>query len=86
MRTLLLLDGMAIVYRAYYALSGSGRTNSKGMNVSAVLGFTTTLYDMLKKQHPTHIAVAFDLKVGNRYALHFIIALDDHMVMILGFG
>ena len=61
MRTLLLLDGMAIVYRAYYALSGSGRTNSKGMNVSAVLGFTTTLYDMLKKQRPTHIAVAFDL-------------------------
>ena len=36
---LVLIDGMAIVYRAYYALNGSGRTNSKGMNVSAVLGF-----------------------------------------------
>ncbi|MCQ2273983.1 MAG: DNA polymerase I [Bacteroidales bacterium] len=61
MKKLVLLDGMAIVYRAYYALNGSGRVNSKGMNTSAVLGFTTTMYDLIKKLQPTHFAVAFDL-------------------------
>ena len=60
MKKLVLLDGMAIVYRAYYALNGSGRVNSKGMNTSAVLGFTTTMYDLIKKLQPTHMAVAFD--------------------------
>ena len=59
---LLLLDGMAITYRAYYALNGSNRTNSKGMNTGAVLGFTMTLYDLIKKLRPTHLAVAFDLQ------------------------
>lgn len=58
----MLLDGMAVVYRAYYALNRSPRLNSKGMNTSAVLGFTTTLYDLISQQHPTHIAVAFDLQ------------------------
>ena len=43
MKKLVLLDGMAMVYRAYYALNGSNRKNSKGVNTSAVLGFTTTL-------------------------------------------
>ena len=62
MKTLVLLDGMAIVYRAYYALNASGRMNSKGMNTSAVLGFTTTMYDLIKKLQPTHMAVAFDLQ------------------------
>ena len=62
MKRLVLFDGMAIVYRAYYALSGSNRMNSKGVNTSAVLGFTTTLYDLAKKLQPTHMAVAFDLQ------------------------
>lgn len=57
----MLLDGMAIVYRAYYALNRSPRLNSKGLNTSAILGFTTTLYDLMSQQRPTHIAVAFDL-------------------------
>ena len=61
MNTLLLFDGMAMVYRAYYALNGTGRVNSKGVNTSATLGFTTTLYDLLKRMAPTHAAVAFDL-------------------------
>lgn len=61
MKTLLLFDGMAMVYRAYYALNGASRTNSKGVNTSATLGFTTTLYDLIKKLQPTHAAVAFDL-------------------------
>ena len=62
MKKLVLFDGMAMVYRAYYALNASGRTNSKGMNTSAVLGFTNTLYDLVKKLNPTHLAVAFDLQ------------------------
>ena len=61
MKKLVLLDGMAMVYRAYFALNGSNRMNSKGMNTSAVLGFTTTMYDLIKKLKPTHMAVAFDL-------------------------
>ena len=61
MKKLLLLDGMAAVYRAYYALNHTPRINSKGMNTSAVLGFTTTLYDLIRSQRPTHIGVAFDL-------------------------
>ena len=62
MKKLVLFDGMAIVYRAYYALSGSARMNSKGVDTSAVLGFTMTLYDLMKKLQPTHMAVAFDLQ------------------------
>lgn len=61
MKKLMLLDGMAMVYRAYYALNHNPRMNSRGMNTSATLGFTMTLYDLLKSQHPTHCAVAFDL-------------------------
>ncbi|MCQ2295262.1 MAG: DNA polymerase I [Bacteroidales bacterium] len=61
MKRLVLLDGMAIVYRAFYALNGTNRVNSKGMNTAPVLGFTTTMYDLLKKLQPTHFAVAFDL-------------------------
>ncbi len=52
---------MAMVYRAYYALNHNPRMNSRGMNTSAVLGFTMTLYDLLKQQQPSHCAVAFDL-------------------------
>lgn len=61
MKKLMLLDGMAMTYRAYYALNHNPRMNSRGMNTSAVLGFTTTLYDLLRQQHPTHCAVAFDV-------------------------
>lgn len=61
MKKLLLIDGMAAVYRAYYALNKVPRINSKGMNTSCVLGFTTTLYDLLRSQRPTHVGVAFDL-------------------------
>jgi len=53
---------MAAVYRAYYALNRNPRINSKGLNTSCVLGFTTTLYDLLRSQRPTHVGVAFDLQ------------------------
>lgn len=61
MKKLMLIDGMAMVYRAYFALNHNPRMNSQGMNTSAVLGFTTTLYDLLRHQKPSHCAVAFDL-------------------------
>ena len=61
MKKLVLIDGMAAVYRGYYAMNANPRINSKGFNTSAALGFTMSLYDLLRSQRPTHIAVAFDL-------------------------
>ena len=60
MDKLFLLDAYALIYRAYYALIKNPRINSKGFNTSAVLGFVNTLEDVLKKENPTHIGVAFD--------------------------
>src|SRR5258706_154792 len=59
-KKLFLLDAMALIYRAYFAFANNHRINSKGQNTSAVFGFTTTLLEVLKKEKPTHIAVAFD--------------------------
>ena len=61
-KKLFLLDGHALVYRAYYAFITRPLINSKGWNTSAVAGFTRTLWELLKNQNPTHIAVSFDLK------------------------
>ena len=57
---LFLLDAYALIYRAYYAFIKNPRINSKGFNTSAVLGFVNTLEEVLKKENPTHIGVAFD--------------------------
>ena len=59
---LYLFDAMALIYRSFYALNKNPRINSKGLNTSAVLGFVNTLYDLIKKQNPTHVGVAFDLQ------------------------
>ncbi|MCB0397895.1 MAG: DNA polymerase I, partial [Flavobacteriales bacterium] len=59
-KKLFLLDGMALVYRAYFAFSKNPRVNSQGLNTSASFGFTTTLLDLLQKEEPSHIAIAFD--------------------------
>ena len=59
-KKLFLLDAMALIYRAYFAMSRNPRINSKGLNTSAILGFANTLYDILKNEKPTHIGVAFD--------------------------
>ena len=58
--TLLLIDAYAMIYRAYYAFIRTPRMNSRGENTSAVFGFVVTLNDLLKRLHPTHVAVAFD--------------------------
>lgn len=57
---LFLLDAYALIYRAYYAFIRNPRINSKGLNTSAILGFVNTLEEVLKKENPTHIGVAFD--------------------------
>ena len=59
-RKLFLLDAYALIYRAYYAFIKNPRINSKGLNTSAILGFVNTLEEVLKKEEPTHIGVAFD--------------------------
>src|SRR5690242_16292659 len=59
-KRLFLLDGMALVYRAHFALIARPIFTSKGVNSSALYGFTQTLHEILSKQQPTHIAVAFD--------------------------
>lgn len=60
MNKLFLLDAYALIYRAYYAFIKNPRINSKGMNTSAVMGFMNTLNEILTKEQPTHIGVAFD--------------------------
>ncbi len=61
-KKLFLLDGHALVYRAHYSFISRPLVNSKGMDVSAVTGFTRYLWNILAKQKPSHIAVSFDLK------------------------
>ncbi len=59
---LFLIDAYALIYRSYYAFIKNPRINSKGFNTSAIFGFVNTLEDVLKRENPTHIAVAFDPK------------------------
>lgn len=60
MDKLFLIDAYALIYRSYYALIRSPRINSKGLNTSAVMGFVNTLNEVITKEKPTHIGVAFD--------------------------
>lgn len=64
MDKLFLIDAYALIFRSYYAFLKSPRINSKGFNTSAVLGFVNTLEEILAKEHPTHLGVAFDPKGG----------------------
>lgn len=59
-KRLFLLDAYALIYRSYYAFIKNPRINSKGENTSAIFGFLNTLEDLLRKENPTHLAVAFD--------------------------
>lgn len=60
MKTLLLIDAYAMIYRAYYAFIRAPRMNSRGENTSAIFGFVVTFEDLLRRLKPSHIAVAFD--------------------------
>ena len=60
MEKLFLLDAYALIYRSYYAFIKNPRINSKGLNTSAIMGFLNTLQEVLQKEQPTHLGVAFD--------------------------
>ncbi len=62
-KKLFLLDALALIYRAYYALIRNPRITSKGRNTNAQFGFTNTLFDLINKEKPTHLAVCFDTGV-----------------------
>ena len=71
-KKLFLLDAFALIYRAYFAFGNNQRYNSKGLNTSAMLGFTNTLLEVLEKQKPTHIAVVFDAPTTTNIELRYL--------------
>lgn len=70
-KKLFLLDAMALIYRAYYALIKSPRLTSDGRNTNAQFGFTSTLYDLIQKEKPTHLAVCFDTEAPTERHIEF---------------
>ncbi|NNM94289.1 MAG: DNA polymerase I [Bacteroidia bacterium] len=70
-KKIFLLDSMALIYRAYFAFSQNPRVSSKGLNTSAMYGFTNTLLELLLKEKPTHIAIVFDTHAPTvRHEIH----------------
>src|ERR1051325_9358546 len=65
-KKLFLLDAMALIYRAYFALQRTPRITSKGRNTNAQFGFTSTLIDLINKEHPSHLAVVFEGGIGDQ--------------------
>lgn len=70
-KRLFLLDAYALIYRAYFAFSRNPLVNSKGMNVSAISGFTSTLFDLMQREKPTHLAVVFDAAEQTERAIQY---------------
>lgn len=70
-KKLFLLDGMALIYRAFFAFSQNPRISSQGLNTSAMLGFTNTLMEVLNKEKPSHIAVVFDTAAPTERHIEF---------------
>lgn len=70
-KKLFLLDALALIYRAYYALIRNPRITSKGLNTNAQFGFTGTLYELINKEKPTHLAVCFDTGVPTERHIDF---------------
>lgn len=71
-KKLFLLDAMALIYRAFYALNKNPRISSKGLNTSAIVGFANTLFDVIRNEKPTHIGVAFDTHAPTLRAEEFL--------------
>lgn len=68
MDKLFLFDAYALIYRSYYAFIKNPRINSKGLNTSAVMGFCNTLHEVLQKEQPKYLGVAFDPHLAPRSA------------------
>lgn len=60
-KKLFLIDAMALIYRSYYAMQHSPRFTTKGLNTSAILGFTNSIYEIIRNEKPTHLAVGLDI-------------------------
>lgn len=71
-KKLFLLDAMALIYRAFYALNKNPRINSRGLNTSAILGFTNTLWEVIRKEKPDYIGVAFDTQAPTHRHTDFV--------------
>ncbi len=71
-KKLFLLDAMALIYRAYFALNKNPRITSKGLNTSAILGFANTLLELLRKEKPSHLGVAFDTMAPTARHLEYV--------------
>lgn len=69
-KKLFLIDAYALIFRAYYAFIKNPRINSKGLNTSAIFGFTNTLFDLMKKEKPSHLAVVFDVGETFRHQVY----------------
>ncbi|WP_295811707.1 DNA polymerase I [uncultured Apibacter sp.] len=69
-KKLFLIDAYALIFRAYYAFIKNPRINSKGLNTSAIFGFTNTLFDLMKKERPSHLAVVFDVGETFRHQVY----------------
>ena len=61
LKRLFLLDAYALIFRGYYAFIKNPRINSKGMDTSAIMGFTNSLLDLINRERPDHLAVCFDM-------------------------
>ena len=70
-KKLFLLDGMALIYRAYFAFNQNPRLTSTGVNTSAAFGFTNTLLDILRKENPSHIGISFDTAAPTERHIEF---------------
>src|SRR6266513_6052246 len=70
-KKLFLLDGMALIYRAHFAFVNRPMFTARGVNTSALFGFTQTLLEILKNQQPTHLAVAFDTEAPTQRHAEF---------------
>ena len=68
---LFLIDAYALIYRAYFAFINNPRINSKGVDTSAVFGFTNSVFEIIKKEKPTHLAVVFDTKAPTQRHVDF---------------
>ena len=71
-KKLFLLDAFALIYRAYFAFIKNPRINSKGLNTSAIFGFTNTLVELITKQNPSHLAVVLILKNQHKGIKNFL--------------
>jgi len=69
-KRLFLLDAYALIFRGYYAFIKNPRINSKGMDTSAIMGFTNSLLDVIKRERPDHLAVCFDKGGSASSTLH----------------